>query len=149
MKITINVNESFTEPEITINCNVLNENIEKIITAIRVTDMKLIGIKDGQKHIIDAQKIIYIETVDKRTILWTASDVFETSLKLYELEQLLQGSDFMRAGKSTLFNFNYIKSLKNELDGRIILTMETGIMVVVSRQFAPFVKRKLEDNYGN
>jgi DNA-binding LytR/AlgR family response regulator len=149
MKITINVNESFAEPEITINCNVLNENIEKKITAIRITDMKLIGIKDGKKHIIDAQKIIYIETVDKRTILWTASDVFETSLKLYELEQLLLGSDFMRAGKSTLFNFNYIKSLKNELDGRIILTMETGIMVVVSRQYAPFVKRKLEDNYGN
>ncbi|MDR2490371.1 MAG: LytTR family transcriptional regulator DNA-binding domain-containing protein, partial [Spirochaetaceae bacterium] len=148
MKITINVNESFAETEITINCNSLNENIEKILTAIRIMDMKLTGMKDGQKHIIDAQKIIYIETVDKRTILWTDSDVFETSLKLYELEQLLQGSDFMRAGKSSLFNFNYIKSLKNELDGRIILTMENDIKVIVSRQYAPLVKRKLEDNCG-
>jgi DNA-binding LytR/AlgR family response regulator len=79
--------------------------------------------------------------------LYTETECFETSLKLYELEQLLQG-DFMRAGKSCLFNFNYIKSLKNQIDGRTILTMENDIQIVVSRQYAPGVKQKLEDNYG-
>ena len=109
--------------------------------------MKLTGTKDGQKHILDAGKIVYIESVDKKTFMYTETEHFETSLKLYELEEILQG-DFMRAGKSCLFNFNFITSLKSELDGRIMLTMENGIQVLVSRQYAPAVKHKLEENHG-
>ncbi|MDR1655191.1 MAG: LytTR family transcriptional regulator [Treponema sp.] len=148
MKIHINVNEAFAETEITINTNVLSEDIEKIIASIRMADMKLTGVKNGQKHILEVAKIVFIESVEKKVFLQTEKDIFETNLKLYELEELLQGSDFMRAGKSCLFNFNYIKSLKNELDGRIILTMENDLKVAVSRQYAPDVKSKLEDNYG-
>jgi DNA-binding LytR/AlgR family response regulator len=147
MKINININELFSETEITINAGGLTETVEKIIAAVRMLDMKLSGVKDGQKYILDAAKIVYIESVDKRIFLYTEAECFETSLKLYELEQLLQG-DLMRAGKSCLFNFNYIKSLKNELDGRTILTMENNIKIVVSRQYTPEVKQKLEDNCG-
>ena len=143
MKININLDTSFTETEITINCAAMSAELEKVIASLRVLDLKLTGTKGGQTHILDATQIMYIETTDKKTFLYTATDIYETPLKLYELEHQLPTSDFFRAGKSSIINFNKIKSLKSDIDGRIIVVMETGEKLIVSRQYASFIKNKL------
>jgi DNA-binding LytR/AlgR family response regulator len=86
---------------------------------------------------------MYIDTVDKRTFLYTEDASFETPLKLYELENQLGPACFLRAGKSCLYNFNYIKSFKSDLDGRLILTMKNDIRLIVSRQYAAILKKQL------
>ncbi|MCL2353678.1 MAG: LytTR family transcriptional regulator, partial [Defluviitaleaceae bacterium] len=106
-------------------------------------DFKLTGTRDDQTHILDASAILYIDTVDKKTFLYTKGAVYETSLRLYELEEQLYNGDFFRASKSSIVNFNKIKSLKSDIDGRIILVMENGERLVVSRQYAVFIKNKL------
>ncbi|NLL75826.1 MAG: LytTR family transcriptional regulator [Clostridiales bacterium] len=116
----------------------------KIITMLHVYDKKLTGIKGGQIYILDASKILYIDTVDKKTFLYTDSDVYETPLKLYELEEQLDAVGFFRAGKSVLINFNEIKALKSDLNGRILVTMNNGERLTVSRQYAVTIKKKLD-----
>ncbi len=144
MKIIINVDNSFTETEITINCGQISEELEKVISSLKVLDFKLTGTKNNQTYILNASRVLYIDTADKRTFIYTKTDVYETSLKLYELEELLPPSDFFRAGKSCIVNFNRIQALKSDIDGRLILTMENNEKVVVSRQYASFIKKKLE-----
>ena len=144
MKISINVDSRFTETEITINCNHMGEEMEKVIASLRALDLKLTGTKNNQTYILDATKILYIDTTDKKTFLYTETEVYETPLKLYELEQLLSSKDFFRAGKSCIINFNHIKSLRSDIDGRLIVTMENNEKLIVSRQYALFVKKKLE-----
>ena len=143
MKININVDSQFTETEITINCNQMSEEIGKVIMSLRALDFKLTGIKNNQTYIMDVSKILYIDTTDKKTFLYTETDVYETSLKLYELEQQLSSTDFFRAGKSCIINFNHIQSLKSDIDGRLIVTMGNHEKMIVSRQYASFVKKKL------
>lgn len=143
MKITINVDGTYTETEITINCSHMNEELERVIASLRALDMKLTGIKNNQTYILDASQILYIDTVDKKTFLYTKTDVYETMLRLYELEQELSASDFFRAGKSSIINFNRIRSLKSDIDGRFIVTMENNEKLIVSRQYASFIKKKL------
>jgi len=143
MKININIDKNHTETEITINCAVMSDELEKVITSLRALDFKLTGSKDGQTHILDISKILYIDTVDKKTFLYTKSDVFETNLRLYELEEHLTTSDFFRAGKSSIINFNRIKSLKSDIDGRLIVVMENNEKLIVSRQYTEFIKNKL------
>lgn len=41
--------------------------------------------------------MLYIDTVDKRTFLYATDNVYETILKLHELEGQLEDSDFFRA----------------------------------------------------
>ena len=144
MKITINADEKYSETEITINCNRMGDEIEKLLAAIRLLDMKLTGRKDGRQYILDASDVIYIESTDKRTFLYTVTDVYESPFKLYELEEKLVDRDFLRAGKSCLFNINHIQTIEPELDRRLTLTMERGLKVVVSRQYSGLVKEKLE-----
>lgn len=143
MKININIDSHFKETEITINCGQMSGELEKVIASLRALDFKLTGTKNNQTYLLDASEILYIDTTDKRTFLYTQADVYESSLRLYELEELLSASVFFRAGKSSIINFNKIKSLKSDIDGRLIVTIENNEKLIVSRQYAAFVKNKL------
>jgi DNA-binding LytR/AlgR family response regulator len=144
MKITINTDERYTETEITVNCKRHSDDIEKLLAAIRMSDMKLTGSKDGQQYIIEVGDIVYIDSTDKHTFLYIATGVFESPLKLYELEAKLVDCDFMRASKNSLFNFNHIQSIEPDFDRRLVLTMTGGNKLIVSRQYSAAVKEKLE-----
>ena len=143
MKININIDDRYTETEITINSAQMSDELEKAVALLRVLDYKLTGSKNNQTYILDVSQILYIDTVDKRTFLYTGADIYETPLRLYELEQRLSTRNFFRAGKSSIVNFNKIKSLKSDIDGRIIVTMENDERLIVSRQYASFIKNKL------
>lgn len=143
MKIEINMDETIGETKITIDCNRITPQIEKLISTIRLMNSKLTGVKENQTYIMDVTKILYIDTVDKKTFLYTKSDIYESSLKLYELEGQLYSNDFLRANKSCIINFNQIQSLKADLDGKLLVTMMNGEKLFVSRQYAPTFKEKL------
>lgn len=143
MKININIDSNCAETEVTITCSAMSDELNKVIANLRVLDFKLTGVKNAQTFILDASEILYIDTVDKKTFLYTKADVFETSMRLYELEEQLSGNDFFRAGKSSIINFNKIKSLKSDIDGRIIVVMENNEKLIVSKQYAGFIKTKL------
>jgi len=143
VKININIDKSYAEMEITINSAVMSDELEKVLASLRALDFKLTGVRDGHTFILDASQILYIDTVDKKTFIYTKTAVYETSLRLYELEESLSTNDFFRAGKSIIINFNKIKSLKSDIDGRIIVTMENNEKLIVSRQYAAFIKNKL------
>jgi DNA-binding LytR/AlgR family response regulator len=159
MKITINPDSSVTETEVLIKCSRVDDEVLHAVAVLSVFEEKtppqeaLIGFAAGKRFIIDAARLIYIDTVDKRCFLYTDDGVFESSLKLYELEALLcvdtsLSGNFMRGGKSCLFNFNKIKSIESDLDRRLILTMENEMQVVVSRKYSSQVKQKLEKYNG-
>jgi DNA-binding LytR/AlgR family response regulator len=148
MKITINTDDRYIETEITVNCNRRSDDIENLLAAIRLADMKLTGSKNGQQHILDVTDIVYIDSTDKHTFLYTSVDVFESPFKLYELEAKLIDCNFMRASKNTLFNFNHIQSIKPDFDRRLVMTMTGGNKLIVSRQYAASVKEKLEAVHG-
>ena len=144
MKLSINTDERCTETEITVTCNRMSDDIEKLLAAIRMLDMKLTGFKDGRQHILEAADIMYIESTDKRTFLYTAENVYESPFKLYELEAKLTERNFLRASKNCIFNINHIESIEPDIDRRLILTMSKDIKLIVSRQYSAAVKQKLE-----
>lgn len=143
MKISININENITETEIVINSRSLTPEIEKIITALRMLDSQITVSKDGESYILDAAKIVYVESVDRRTFVYTEKDCFESKLKLYEIEEMLCNIGFLRISKSCLVQLKYIRSLKAEINRKLRLTLENGEQIIVSRQYADELKHRL------
>lgn len=145
MKITLNQDPSFPETEVVINCPQADEDILRLVAMLRVYQKKLVGMKDGEQHLLDVKDILYIDTADKHTFLYTGEAVYESALRLYELEEGLRGEDFLRAGRSAIVNFRRIKSIRPELGGRLLLTMDNGEQLYVSRQYAVEMKEKLRE----
>ena len=143
MKILIQVDPEKTDTEIVISCHELTPEIEKILATPRILNQQLMATKGEETHILDVAKIIYIEAVERKTFVYTKDDYYESKLKLYEMEERLMASGFFRVSKSCLVHLRYIKSLKNDVDRKLRLTLEGGEQIMVSRQYAEEIKRRL------
>lgn len=143
MKIIINETEDAEEIEIVINCKVIDENISRIISKLKALEDKITGSKDGSIFILDTNNIFYFESVDKKTFIYMDKDVFETHLRLYELEEKLKNTDFFRASKSTIVNLRKVKNIVPMFGGRIEVFLDNGEKLIVSRQYVPVIKNKL------
>ena len=145
MKITLNQDPSFPETEVIINCPHADEDILRLVAMLRIHQKKLVGTLNGEQHLLDVKDILYIDTADKKTFLYTEKTVFESALRLYELEESLRELDFLRAGRSAIINFRRVQSIRPELGGRLLVTMDNGEQVYVSRQYAGEMKEKLRE----
>lgn len=143
MKIEININPEITDTQITVDCRQLTPEIEKLMATLRMLDKKLTASREGEIYLLDISGIIYVETIDRKTFVYTKSEIYESSFKLYELEQQLCDYGFFRAGKSCLVQLKYIKSLKMDINRRIRVTLENGEQLMVSRQYADELKKRL------
>lgn len=144
MKIIINESEDNEELEIVVNCKRIDENLLKIISSIRAFDEKITGSKEGKIFILDTEKIYYFESVDKKTFIYMDKEVYETSQRLYELEEKFSNSDFFRASKSTIINLAKIKEIIPVFGGRLEVILENNEKLVVSRQYVPVLKKMLD-----
>lgn len=143
MKIRIDTDEKVKDIEVSIKCNALTPDIEKIISLLRMMDMQLTGSRDGETYIIDIDKVLYIDTVDKKTFAYTKDHVYEIDLRLYEAENQLVKYGFFRASKSCIINIRQISSLKTDINRRIKVTMNNGEMLIISRQYADYIKERI------
>lgn len=99
--------------------------------------------KEGQTYLCKINTIYYIESVDKRTYIYTKDNCYETKLRLYELEEKL-GSFYARCSKAMIINLKKIKSVNSEISGRMNATLLNGENVVISRSYVKEIKRRLE-----
>ena len=75
--------------------------------------------------------------------MYTNEHVYETELKLYELEEKLTARYFIRVSKSCIVNLKRIKMLKTDLERRIKITMDNGEQIIASRMYAENLRKKL------
>lgn len=143
LKIEINVDENIADTHITISCRELTPEMEKMLAMLRILEKQLTVTKKDEIYFLDIGEVIYMESIDRKTFIYTEKEVYESDFKLYELEQQLENCGFFRASKSCLIRLHYIKSLKADLNRRIRVTMENGEQIIVSRQYAEELKKKL------
>lgn len=143
MRINIVEDAQCSQIEVTLRCPHVDREVLDAVARLRIVEQKLTGEHDGEICVVSARDVLYIESVDKRTFFYTQQRAFESRLKLFEMEELLREADFVRTGKSCLINFTKVVSIRPDVGGRLLLTLEGGDRVRVSRQYAPEIKRKL------
>ncbi len=143
MKITIQDLPEGEEEEIVIRCRGMDEQLLKLVYALRAGREKLTVSRQERLFRILPSAVYYFEAVDNRVFAYLEKDVYETKLKLYELEERLAGTDFFRASKSTVINLAKVESLSPAFNGRFEAAMKNGEKLIVSRQYVPVLKEKL------
>lgn len=143
MKIEIDVDEKYTDTGVKITTPVLSPEIERLVSVMRMMDMQIVVKKDDETILLDADKILYIEAVERNTFVYTAEDTFESSLKLYEFEQQLPERDFIRISKQSILNLRKVSSLKTEINRKIRVTLLNGEQIIVSRTYSDELRKKL------
>ena len=143
MKINLDIDGKYDDTEVIIRAPHLNNDIERMVAMMRMIDMQIAVRKDNETYLLDTDKILYIEAVDRKTFVYTNSDSYESELKLYEIEQELIERDFLRISKNSIVNLRKIKSLKTDVNRKIRITLQNGEQIVVSRMYSDELRRKL------
>ena len=140
IRIIENINEFF---EIIIKCQKADASVMKLKKHIEAFEEKLDAIDNDKHYLISPLEVLYFESVDNRTFLYTETQVLEIKKRLYELEEILSDKDFVRISKSQLANINKIKLLKPELNRSITAEMINGEILFISRRYAKQIKTLL------
>lgn len=143
MKITVDESQLYEEPEVIVRYREPDASMRRVIAAIRLANGKLVGRQDAVSHVIDAEDVYYFESVDNKVFIYTETQVYETSLRLYEIESRFEDMDFFRASKSIITNLAKIASFQSVFNGRFEARLENGEKIIISRQYVPTLKQKL------
>ncbi len=147
MNITLKEEPGRREIEVTIVSSPGDPRASRLVEALRAATGRLVGYApngDISQKIIPLDQVLYVETTERRAFIRTMDGTtLESPLRLYELEQALEGTEFMRISRQVLVNFDKVVSIVPEPNSRLILELDGGSRVVATRSYAPDIRRKL------
>ena len=143
MKIEIIQNEDIKETEIIIKAKYIDEELSEILACLSLIGNTVAGEKEGCVSFIPLKDIYYFESVDNKTFFYTKDDVYEIKARLYELEDKLSNTTFVRISKSVIANLRKLKSIKRTKGSRLEADLSNGEKLIVSRQYVGTIKDKL------
>jgi len=115
---------------------------EEIMRAINLlkSPQQLTVYLDNKAFSLPISDIFYVESVDLKTFVYAEHTVYQAKLKLYEVEDFLSNSEFIRINRQTIVNVKRIKSFAPAGNGRFQATLANGENLIVSRQNVTMLK---------
>lgn len=144
VKITLQQIEKGNE-EVIIKYKKMTPQIEEIVKYLEGQAKKLLVRKDGQQIKIGISDVIYLESVDGTTFLYTADEVYQINITLALFEAVYADSGFFRCSKSMILNICRIDRLKSMPGNRIDATMDNGEHIAISRRYAKALRNILKE----
>lgn len=129
--------------QVLIRCHAVTDEVRDIAAFVKSRQGMITGVRDNDQYEIPVQDILYMESVDGRTFLYTKEQIYETPFRIYELEDRLKTRYFLRISKSMLLNLMKIRSIKPALNGRFTAILQSGEEVIISRFYVKGLKAAL------
>lgn len=142
MKVEIKSVNSYEEELAVVSVVEVTEDIQGAIDILENNCRSVPVISDDTVMMCRTDKIYYIESVDKRTYIYTKDGCYETRYRLYELDEILN-LNFFRCSKAMIVNLRKIKAVKSEINGRMTAEMLNGEHVIIARSYVRNLKERL------
>ena len=142
-KVTIKQIDTKEDEEIIVKCHEINDEVLSVVERLKRNENILLGNKDNEVFRIDLKDVYYIESVENKTFICLQKNVFESKLKLYEIQEMTQNSKLFRCSKAMILNIAKIRSVSPSVNGRFEAKLTNGESVIISRQYVPILKKRL------
>lgn len=132
--------------EVVVTSSPGDERAKRIVERLQMDDQKMLAYEPGsiERRIIPLEQISLIEVRDERIwIITETAGPFESPLRLYEIEESLEETEFVRVSKQVIVNFDKVISIRPELNQRLMLGLSDGSRALVTRTYATDIKRRL------
>ena len=142
VKVDIKKVNSYDDEHAELSVVKVTDTIQSAIDTLENNCRVIAARLNDQTVMCQIDKIYYIESVDKRTYIYTKDNTLEVSYRLYELESELT-RNFFRAAKAMIINIRKIKSVKSEINGRMTAELLNGEQVIIARSYVKELKERL------
>lgn len=144
MQVEIKIDESLKSPRLVIYTKEMTDEINALVERLSgPQSQSLLGFQGDEMQLLSPKEIIRIYSQQQKVIAETESGLFTLRLRLYELEDRLSLSHFVRISQSELVNFNHVRKLDLSYNGTIGIVFKNGGQSYVSRRYMPKIKEYL------
>ena len=147
MKVSLNIDTDFKETKVIIETPTLDDSVQEVLDFIKGRDTEfLVGKVDEMQHILKPQDILFFHTENESVFAVNASGSFKLKEKLYELEEILPSTKFIRLSKSVIANLHELSRFEASFNGTLCVYFKSGAKEYVSRTYVSAIKEALKMN---
>lgn len=143
MRYSIAIEPQIPECHVEIHCSQVNREVEGILQALVLTETTVAGQAGAETRFIPVSQVLYFESVDDKTYLYTHDEVLSCDLRLYQITEKLDDVGFVRISKSVVANPHHMYAIRRERNRTLTAEMSNGERVQVSRTYLQEIQRKL------
>ena len=143
MRLILNERPEMEKPEVTIAYSEMTASVKRVADFVRSVEQTILCKKDEEECSVPVGDIFYIESVDKKTFVYCEKDVYMCSLRLYEIEKIVEQAGFVRVSKSTILNIERLKGVKTLVNSRLEAILSNGERVCVTRKYLKDIREAL------
>lgn len=142
MKILIEDLKEGEEEQVVFRVKNITKEHLRLIALIKARSNPLIVFRENNIFRISPSLVYYFEAVDNKVYVYCKDSIYESKQKLYELEELYKGGDFMRVSKSAVVNLTKINALSPAFNGRFEAQLDNNEKIIISRQYVNEMKKR-------
>lgn len=144
MQIEIKIDETCHEPKIIVLTSKVDEQITTLMKKLsEETSQMIAGFDSDTVQLLDQSEIFHIYASDGKVMCKTGSGTYALRLRLYELEERLDKTKFVRISNSEIINLKKVKKFDLSFTGTICVCLSDGTVTYVSRRYVSKIKQIL------
>ena len=144
MQIEVKIDENAKETKVIIVTPQMDESVSELMKRLSGDRPQVIaGFSEDTVCLLDQEEIYRVYAGDGKVYCETQSGTWKSRLRLYELEERLEKSRFVRISNSEIINLKRVKGFDLSLSGTIRVALNNGTVTYVSRRYVSKIKQVL------
>ena len=146
MKVKVQIDPSLDEPEIILRAPGPAVDAEALAEKLRALALPrpFTVYQEREPVRVGRAAVLRFYSEDKGVFCQTDKGVYTVRQRLYELEEELEGTRFVRVSNSEIVNLDRVTALDLTLTGTIKMTLAGGTVCWVSRRYVKKIKQALD-----
>jgi DNA-binding LytR/AlgR family response regulator len=150
-RLEIILDEEAQIPRILIHTAAVDGDIQELVDRIKgegrqtqqLGERRLLGFREDETVLLDFDGVYRFFTQGQTVQAQTRQGDIRVKQRLYELEELLKNTGFIRVSHSEIVNFAKVRSFELSISGTINLKLDNGTYAYVSRRNVRAIKEYL------
>lgn len=143
MKLRLHQRQELEETEIDIAYSRMTNRLSKMVGYIRQYTYMVEAFWNGKSFLIPLDEILYFDTTDRKTFLYTNKQVYECRKALIEVENELSNTTVIRTSKETLLNTTALVNVRPYPNHRLMAELSNGENLIISRKYISILQNRL------
>jgi len=122
-----------------------NKTVSRIVSLIKSTCTQIECYADESIKMVNASDIFYIESIDKKTVVFCENENLSVRERLYQIYEKLSGSGFVQISKYCILNINKLERITPLSNSHLEAVLSNGKSLYVTRKYLAGIKQILQE----
>ena len=144
MKIEVRLDATCEETTVVIYTNRVTDEVQNLARRFsQDAPQVIVGFLEDEAVILSQEQMIRVFAEGGKVFAETENGKLQLRLRLYELEERLDGKRFVRISNAEIVNLGMVRGFDLSFAGTICVRMKNGMVTYVSRRYVSKIKQVL------